>query len=342
MVELPRPWYWLLGILMLTGMLGPFLCNAGAQEGHEEARGVVIADEASESEARETRQPEARERGERPTERDILKRQIEVLKIALHALLEADKQDAADVLRRAIRAQEVSLEGRRDDEAHMIRERAPARGQLAEILTMSSNLWREFNNQDKAEVVGRLAREFAGARERERTVRERRQAEEREHPFEDVRRRHQELEQQARRIKQALEGLRDDQDEEAREMQAKLREVTAQLQELQRVHRRPEGGRDELRGRLHELEQAFVRAREAGKEEEARRIRRQMEELVQQTERRRSERPAAAEAPRMLEEVERMKGSIRELNGQVNELRREMAEMRQLLKKLVERMDEDG
>jgi len=287
----------------------------------------------------------ARERAERPNEREIAKRQLEVMKTALPALREGERGDAVELLEPAIRAYEVMIEGRRDDEAHMIRERMPNRGQLAEILTMASNLWREFNNQDKAEVVGRLAKEFAGEgkreRERERPVKERREVAERERPRTEGRspelvRKHQELEEQARDIKRALEGLRDDQDEEARELQAKLREVTAKLQGLQRARRGPEGERDDLRGRLHELEQAFVRAREAGKEDEAARLRRQMQELAQQREGRAVRRPAATSVMRMPGEVERLQGAVRELNGQVNELRREMAEMRRLLETLVE------
>ena len=292
----------------------------------------------------------ARERAERPTEREVAGRHLEVMRLALPALREGERGDAAELLERAIRAFEVMLEGRRDDEAQQIRSRMPNRGQLAEILTMASNLWREFNNQEKAEVVGRLAKELAGKgereQERERPDRERREVAERERPRAEGRppelaRRHQELEEQARAIKRELEGLRDDQDEEARELQAKLREITAHMQEMQRERRRPEGERDNLRGRLHELEEAFVRAQKAGKEDEAARLKRQMQELAQHLERPPVRRPAAKPAPRTPEEVERLKGSVRELSGQMNELRREMAEMRRLLEALVEKKREE-
>lgn len=288
---------------------------------------------------------EAGERTERPGEREVAQRQLEVMKMALPALREGERGDAAGLLQRAIRGYEVMLEGRRDDEAHMIRERMPNRGQLAEILVLASELWSEFNNKDKAEVVGELAEEFAKdgkrERERERPVKERREVAERERPRTEGRspelvRKHQELEEQAREVKRALEGLRDDQDEEAHELQAKLREITAKLQGLQQARRGPEAGRDDLRARLHELEQAFVRAREAGKEDEAARLRRQMQELAQQREGQAVRRPAASSVARMPNEVERLKGSVRELNGQVNDLRREMAEMRRLLEFLVE------
>ncbi len=284
--------YGSLAVAMLAGPAGLLLRHGMSQEGHEEARPIVAKEEPrgeNPFEARNDREREQREhsearepeRAERPTERDILKHQVEVLRIALHALMEAEKRDAAEVVQRAIRAREVTLEERRDDEAHMIRERAPGREQLAEILKMASNVWREFNNQDKAEVVGRLAREFAGSgeREREQTVRERSEPEKR--PNELARR------------------------------------------------------------RLQELEQALVRAREAGREDEAARIRRQMQELTQQREGEPEQRPAREETPRVAEDVERLKGSVRELSGQMNELRREMAEIRKLLETLTEQKREE-
>ena len=49
---------------------------------------------------------------------------------------------------------------------------------------MASQLWLEFDNQEKAAVVGRLAKEFGGQRDRERDRpgRERREVEERGRP----------------------------------------------------------------------------------------------------------------------------------------------------------------
>ena len=132
-----RRWlYGLVAIAMLTGSAGLLIRSVMSQEGHEEARRIVMNEEARDDnpfEARNARERvereqtgvRERERSERPTERDMLKQQVEVLKIALHALMEAEKRDAAEVLERAIRAREVTLEERRDDEAHMIRERAP-------------------------------------------------------------------------------------------------------------------------------------------------------------------------------------------------------------------------
>ena len=56
---------------------------------------------------------------------------------ALPALREAERRDSAELLQVAIRIREMGLEGRRDEEANALRERAPNRGQLAEILQLA-------------------------------------------------------------------------------------------------------------------------------------------------------------------------------------------------------------
>lgn len=161
--------------------------------------------------------------------------------------------DAMELVERAIRAREVTAEGRRDDEAHQIRERAPGREQLAEVLGAAAGLWREFDNQDKAEAVARLAEEFRIVRDgdREREHRERAEAEERErHEAEERERseaeqrerqeaerherelaeRRRELEEHAHRIERELEGLGDS--EEAQRLRHKLEELGAEIREI--------------------------------------------------------------------------------------------------------------
>ncbi|UCF14345.1 MAG: hypothetical protein JSW59_13100 [Phycisphaerales bacterium] len=116
---------------------------------------------------RESRDRRARE--ERPqSEREVAMHQLEVMEMGLHALRQANRADAAELLTLAIRACEMMLEGRRDEEVEAVRERAPTREQLAEILSMAARLWREFDQPDKAAVVGQLAEQMA-ARERSRT-----------------------------------------------------------------------------------------------------------------------------------------------------------------------------
>jgi hypothetical protein len=154
------------------------LQERGPQE-RERGREIRIRREVEgrrESREREERErprerDEGRVREERPkSEREVALHQLEVMRIALHGLREAERGDAVEMLTLAIRSHEMRLEGRRDEEAQRLRERAPDRQQLAEILAMASRLWREFGNADKSVAVGRLAEQFS--RSRERQVRE--------------------------------------------------------------------------------------------------------------------------------------------------------------------------
>ncbi|MCP4610800.1 MAG: hypothetical protein GY845_18990 [Planctomycetes bacterium] len=110
---------------------------------------------------------EGRAREERPrSEREVALHQIEVMRIALHGLREAERGDAVELMALAIGSREMMLEGRRDEEAQRVRELAPNRQQLVELLAMASRLWREFGNSDKSVAVGRLAEQL-GSRERQ-------------------------------------------------------------------------------------------------------------------------------------------------------------------------------
>jgi hypothetical protein len=104
---------------------------------------------------------EAERRDRRSPEADAIRRQIEVMELALKALVEAERRDAAELMERAIRARQLMLTGRRDDEAREILERAPNPEQLADVLAAAAGIWKEFRDAEKAEAVGRLAREFA-------------------------------------------------------------------------------------------------------------------------------------------------------------------------------------
>jgi hypothetical protein len=114
----------------------------------------------------ERRKERPRERDGNRREREIVEHRIEIMKMALPALLEAEKRDAADLLERAVHAYRLLLEGRRDAEARKVIESAPSRGQQAEILTHAGKLWRKFGNEDKSEACLRLAREIQGETKR--------------------------------------------------------------------------------------------------------------------------------------------------------------------------------
>ncbi len=117
---------------------------------------------------------EVRERGERdkrqPTEREIGRRQLEVMRMAMPALREGERRDAADILEHAIHARELAMEGRDGAEAMEVRRSGPNRAQIAEIMLLASRLWEEFGNEDKAHITGELGQQFA-RQERERRAR---------------------------------------------------------------------------------------------------------------------------------------------------------------------------
>jgi len=131
-----------------------------------------------EREERERRRErdEGRATRERPkSEREVVLHRLEVMRMALPALKEAERGDAVELLTLAIRAREMMLERRRDEEAQSIRERAPSREQLVEILSVAAKLWREFDNADKSVAIGRLAEELSGAERRQVRGREERE-----------------------------------------------------------------------------------------------------------------------------------------------------------------------
>jgi len=134
--------------------------------------------EVREQEGRERRREgdEGRTTRERPkSEREVVLHQLEVMRMALPALKEAERGDAVELLTLAIRARELMLERRKDEEAHRVRERAPSSEQLVEILSVAAKLWREFGNVEKSAVVGQLAEQLSGAERRQ--VREREERE---------------------------------------------------------------------------------------------------------------------------------------------------------------------
>jgi hypothetical protein len=116
------------------------------------------------------------ERGgrERDREREVAQHQLEIMHIAFEALVKAKRKDGADLMERALHARKVALEGRRDEEARHIRERAPSRGQQVELLQAAADHLREWGRKEQAAAVDKLARQMAGH--------ERRREEGRPHP----------------------------------------------------------------------------------------------------------------------------------------------------------------
>jgi regulator of replication initiation timing len=184
------------------------------------------AEERREGREREERErqrerDEGRATRERPqSEREVVLHQLEVMRLALPALREAERGDAAELLTLAIRAREMMLERRRDEEAQRVRERAPNREQLIEILSMAAELWREFGNADKSAAIRELAEQLSGA--------ERRQVRQREE----------------REIRIQIERRREGREREGRE---RRREVEEQSQIRERERRDRPREREEVR-----------------------------------------------------------------------------------------------
>jgi hypothetical protein len=117
---------------------------------------------------RREREAQRREGGER----EVVQRHIETMRLALPALEEVGRKDSAELLEKAIRAREVSLEGRRDADATRIRSEAPKLREEIELVTFASRLWREAGNIEHAEALTKLAEELRerGNRQRDREV----------------------------------------------------------------------------------------------------------------------------------------------------------------------------
>lgn len=178
-----------------------------------------------------------REGREREREEDDfeggLERRVDIMRMAVVALEEAERKDLAKTLTRAIHTGELLLEGRQDEEARKVFERTPKLGQLAELIGFAGNKWKEFGNQEKAAACKLLskyyakrsraqakeadARKHAAAREHEAAAAaQRRDAErardvaERSHRLERVRRELAEMHEILQRINRRLQELEKD------------------------------------------------------------------------------------------------------------------------------------
>ena len=179
------------------------------------------------------RQRERAHRGE--NEREMAMHQLEILRMAMPALREGERRDAADLLEHAIRARELGLEGRRDDEAQHIRETAPNRGQVTEILGLASRLWAEFGHEERAQAVGKLAEQM---RERLHRQRDERAQREQDRPRREVRERREERDRPAAR--------------ERRERPDRYQAAMERIERLEVHIKRLAEAMERLQGQLHE------------------------------------------------------------------------------------------
>ena len=308
--------------------------------------GDLMSQEEGDRPAAERRERQRPERGERPgSEREFLRHRIEVLRLAMHALREAERGDAVELVERAIRAAEVTLEGRRDDEAHAIREHAPPPPELAEVLGMAADLWRKFDKPDKAEEVARLAAALRAPRERERerdgNRAERGEREERRREPRDVipslqrepaeremaERHRQEL---VRRVDELMEAheraAREGRPEEAERLLREAEEIRRDL-ERRPDRDRPDGPppeeREEMERRVHHVRVAVENLHAAGLHEQAEQLAREMEHLLRGRPEPLPPRPREPGTPPHGEGMphpEQWEGVLRELHGAIGQL----------------------
>lgn len=132
-----------------------------------EVLGVVVREVRGQLERAGHRDEPRHRRAER-TERQVVEERLEVLRLAIKIVREAEQREVAEQLELAIHAHEFMLEGRRGEEALEARRRAPKTGQTMELLGHAAHLYREFEMPERAEMILRLREELWPDRERRR------------------------------------------------------------------------------------------------------------------------------------------------------------------------------
>jgi hypothetical protein len=111
-------------------------------------------------------------RGQESPEIEFWRRNLDTLRSARNALLEAQRKDDADALGRAIHARELLVSGKADRAEQAMRE-GPGDLDIAELLLASAGFWRTFGQPEKAvqcEELGRFLQQRAEKRRVERTM----------------------------------------------------------------------------------------------------------------------------------------------------------------------------
>jgi hypothetical protein len=147
-------------------------------------------------------------RGQPNPEAEFWRRNLDTLRIARNALLEAQREDGADLLERAIHARELLVEGK-PDRAEKAMKEGPGDLDIAELLLSSAGFWRSFGHADKSAQCEELAR-FLQHRARERGAeREKPRADRRERggPEDRMAQLEERVERMERMLHDALERL---------------------------------------------------------------------------------------------------------------------------------------
>ena len=113
------------------------------------------------------RRDERREKKPR-TERQIAEQQVEILMFAAKVLDEAKRGDASETVEHAGHALKLRLQGKRGEEAMHVIKTAPDRGKTARFLGLAAEILQDEGKGEQAQMVAKLARQFAGRKDRER------------------------------------------------------------------------------------------------------------------------------------------------------------------------------
>ena len=228
-----------------------------------------------------------------------------------------------------------------------------ADGQLTLLAEDEERENRERGDRDREEGAARKRGE------RERHKAERREVERRERreiETDRARLTHQlhELEDKAQHIKHELEGLRDGQDAEARELQGALRWINERMGDIRRElgdprRERPRGDHLELEARIAHVKVAIRHLHAAGLHDEAGRLAQQVERLIAEHRRgdgrpQRPRPPGHGERPphpELGQRLEQHKRAIHELSTALKQLRQEMGHIREMLQELSGRQREE-
>ncbi|MHC4514003.1 MAG: hypothetical protein ACYTGW_08835 [Planctomycetota bacterium] len=227
-------------IIELLGWASKILAEYGAEE-----KALAVRRLAGEAERRhrerergqprrEREQPRRKREGEN-SERQEARRQVRVMKLAAGVLDRAGRGEAAELMEHGAHALQLRLEGARTDRAQKIYKTAPSREHLAKLMGAAAEILQDKGQRDRAEMVAKLARQYAGQRDRKRGEREREHEGRREREREGRREREREgRREQPRRqrtdIEQRMEGLA----ERLEHMARMLEELQAEIQQLKR------------------------------------------------------------------------------------------------------------
>ena len=293
------------------------------------------------------------------SERQIVEEWLEVMRLAMRALQNADRGDSVDVLEHGIHALELALEGREDEKAKRIRREAPSRAEQARALRRAARWLREHDKSREARWVAELAERFAGHAEHgHEHGHEHEHGKEHGHEYEDDEERRA-LRHRVATIRMAVPVLRDNddpklaktlerailtgdlmlagrEDAEARkafERTPSLGELAEILHHAARVARKQ--GRGERAERIMDLSR-YYRERwndqRAEREEGERRERIEREHHARQRERDQRERDQ--------HERERHERRRHEANEHLEELHKELHELRRRMERLQRALEE--